>query len=129
MTVIRCKHCTRSFSTPARYQNHLRLAHHDGDEVDDDEAGPHLTAVDDRPQIRWEDPPFGRPDITSPLVDAIADELMANPGRWARVKDYPSKAGANSARMRVKQKRPYLEFRACSLPDGGSALYVRARKP
>ena len=87
MTVIRCKHCTRSFSTPSRYQNHLRLAHGEGDddEADDEpevDAGPHLAVVDERPTIRWEDPPFGRPDITSPLVDAIDPAAHGLAGGW-----------------------------------------------
>lgn len=78
--------------------------------------------------IAWEDPPPKRSGPTVINIEAER-ELRANPGRWARLKDYGNKTGASTAAASIRKGRRGIaagDFEAeARVTATGSTLYVR----
>lgn len=76
--------------------------------------------------VCWEEPPPKRRQGAPFLTPEVEAALRANPGRWARIKDYPTKTSADSARKRVVAGvyGPGWEAEQRRTPTG-SILYMR----
>lgn len=77
----------------------------------------------------WEDPPPSARGRTSTDWSALLAPLMAQPGRWARIRLYRGKTAAGTAAAELKsgkRRRPAgrWEFVGRKV-DGGSVLYAR----
>lgn len=80
--------------------------------------------------VTWEDPPPAKTGRNANTIDAdVLAALKANPGRWAKVRTWPTKSSAHSAATRITKKKvhgPGWECASRLLPAGaGSVLYMR----
>jgi hypothetical protein len=77
------------------------------------------------PQLVWRDPP---PDRRHRVLTAeIVEQLRANLGRWAVVREYPNRTAVKGRRLLVKHPVD-VELRGVVEPPG-SVLYARAKPP
>lgn len=78
--------------------------------------------------VVWEEPPtVGRRIIALPTPAQLA-ELDAQPGRWARLHEWPGNNSAYTARKRAHERgldKTVYQLRGVRLPGGGSALFAR----
>jgi hypothetical protein len=73
-------------------------------------------------QLVWQDPPPNRRRRV--LTAEIVDQLRANPGRWAVIRQYPNRTAVKGGGV-VKHPTD-IEVRGVEEPPG-SVLYVRAK--
>lgn len=121
MTAVECPHCDRLCGGPQGLAAHIRSMHPAA--LAAHEAPPAAPATG----LVWEDPPVanGRTPVEK-LIEPLIPELRRNPGKWARLRDFPIKSSAASAKGRLA-KMPHLadiQFAARITPTG-SALYGR----
>ena len=82
-------------------------------------------------EIRWEEPPPARGrDKTRRAHNPLRDSLIAHPGKWALVLEWPpnSRPGsATSRRYQYERSSPWAEFelRSGMREDGSQTLHAR----
>jgi len=121
---VKCKSKPAPEREPARPQNAKPAAPANGDRPLASVPTPERPSV-----VRWEDPP---PKYGKPIIDRdVEAEMRRNPGRWARVREYTYKTGANTAVTRIRRGDDRFakgEWEAVARGKGagaGSVLYVR----
>jgi hypothetical protein len=56
----------------------------------------------------WEEPPPKHRKGAAPFAEHLIPALMANPGNWARVREWPSKSSAASMAKKIAAGHPML---------------------
>lgn len=77
--------------------------------------------------VRSDPPPKGRhgSSVTGQIA-ALVPDIEAEPGVWFQVATWTAKSSATSARKRLLEQFPKIEWEARPLPGGGSGLWAKA---
>lgn len=124
--LVKCEYCPRSIKPGAAMEAHVRASH------------PHMVGDQTSPPpspptngVRWEDPPETARDRGGRIIERLRPlfpELRRNPGRWARVLDYPRKQSAWSTRTVLLKSKSWpkdIELRAHRTEGDAGALFAR----
>lgn len=131
MTAVKCPHCTLTCAGPQGLASHIRSMHPDVARAAAllDEQRADAPPAPPAAGLVWEDPPaLGRTASMVPEVLAVAAQLRARPGQWARLRTFTGKTTASTlaGRLRKRPDSADLEFRG-SRTASGSALFGRAK--
>jgi hypothetical protein len=119
MTVIRCKFCSLTFSTPASIAEHLALVHPTDQSSE---------SIDSELGILWVDPPAFIGSRTWLMgAERLLDRVSSTPGRWARIRVFKNGTSGPRYRKLLEQyvgDRPFT-FLAARIDEMTWGLWAR----